>query len=39
MAAMRQEMAARDQVLDRRIGDLVSAIGELCRRMDARNGK
>jgi hypothetical protein len=39
MAAMRQEMTARDQILDRRIGDLVSAIGELCRRLDTRNGK
>jgi len=28
MAAMRQEMAARDQILDRRIADLLSAIRE-----------
>jgi len=39
MAAMRQEMTARDQILDRRIGDLVSAIGELCRRLDATRSK
>jgi hypothetical protein len=39
MAAMRQEMAARDQILDRRIADLVSAIGDLCRRLDSRNAK
>jgi hypothetical protein len=36
---MRQEMTARDQILDRRIGDLVSAIGELCRRLDATRSK
>jgi len=32
MARMRQEMAARDAVTDKRIADLVLAIGELCRR-------
>jgi hypothetical protein len=39
MAEMRKEMAARDQVTDRRIGDLVSAIGDLIRRMDDKNGE
>jgi hypothetical protein len=38
-AEMRQEMAARDQIMDKRIGDLVSAIGDLIQRMDGkRNG-
>jgi hypothetical protein len=36
MAAMRQEMAARDHVPDKRIGDLVSAIRDLIQRMDGR---
>jgi len=36
MAEMRKEIAARDQVMDRRIGDLVHAIGELIQRMDGR---
>jgi hypothetical protein len=38
MAEMRREMAARDAVTDKRIADLVLAIGELCRRLDRRNG-
>ena len=29
MAEMRREMAARDEIMDRRIGALVSAIGKL----------
>lgn len=36
MAKMRQEMAARDQVTDKRIADLVTAIGELIQRMDRK---
>jgi hypothetical protein len=32
MQAMREEMASRDQVMDKRIGDLVGAIGELNRK-------
>ncbi len=36
MAEMRAEMAARDKVMDKRIGDLVGAIGELIQRMDRK---
>src|SRR5262245_8148067 len=36
MAEMRAEMAARDKVTDKRIGDLVGAIGELIQRMGDR---
>jgi hypothetical protein len=38
MREMRREMAARDAVTDKRITDLVLAIGELCQRLDCRNG-
>jgi hypothetical protein len=31
----KQEQKERDQIMDKRVSDLVSAIGELCRRMDA----
>jgi hypothetical protein len=37
MAEMRREIAARDVVMDKRIGDLVLAIGKLIARMDVRN--
>ena len=30
----KQEQKERDQIMDQRIGDLVSAIGELCRKLD-----
>jgi hypothetical protein len=36
MAEMRKEMAARDQIMDKRIADLVTAIGRLIQRMDER---
>jgi hypothetical protein len=32
----KQEQKERDQKIDQRIGDLVTAIGELCRRLDAK---
>jgi hypothetical protein len=32
MAAMREEMADRDRIMDKRIGDLVLAIGELIKK-------
>jgi hypothetical protein len=34
MAAMREEMAGRDRITDKRIGALVSAIGELIKTRD-----
>lgn len=36
MAEMRAEIAARDKVMDKRIGDLVGAIGELIQRLDRK---
>jgi len=36
MAEMRAEMAARDKVTDKRIGDLVSAIGEFIQSVGKR---
>ena len=36
MAELRREMAGRDAVTDKRIGDLVTAIGALIQRMDGR---
>jgi hypothetical protein len=35
-AELRTEFAARDAVTDKRIADLVSAIGDLCRRLDGK---
>jgi hypothetical protein len=32
----KQEQKERDQIMDKRVGDLVSAIGDLCRRLDAQ---
>ncbi|HEY1896710.1 MAG TPA: hypothetical protein VGG62_10580 [Terracidiphilus sp.] len=32
----RYEQASRDAVIDKRIGNLVTAIGELCRSLDQR---
>jgi hypothetical protein len=37
MAAMRKEMAERDQVMDKRIADLVTAIGELIQCVDGKS--
>jgi len=34
MGEMRREIADRDKVMDKRIADLVLAIGELCRKLD-----
>jgi hypothetical protein len=36
MAEMRAEMAERDKVTDKRIGDLVSAIGEFIRAASSK---
>ncbi len=36
MAEMRAGMAARDKIMDKRIGDLVGAISELIQRMDRK---
>lgn len=36
MAEMRAEFKARDQITDKRIADLVTAIGELIQRMDRK---
>jgi hypothetical protein len=33
---LRAEFAARDAVTDKRIAELVSAIGDLCRRLDGK---
>jgi hypothetical protein len=35
-SAWRSEQASRDAVIDKRIGNLVTAIGELCRSLDQR---
>jgi hypothetical protein len=37
LAEMRQEIAARDAVTDKRISDLVIAIGDLIQRMDGKD--
>jgi dsDNA-specific endonuclease/ATPase MutS2 len=36
-AELRAEFAARDAVTDKRIADLVSAVGDLCRRLDGKS--
>jgi hypothetical protein len=36
MTELRREIAARDAVTDKRIGDLVTAIGQLIQRMDGK---
>ena len=34
LVEMRREISERDKVMDKRIADLVLAIGELCRKLD-----